>query len=44
MMIIMMDKKMKSVRRLFEGFNKDYFKPIKTDDRFGGKKIAIQNI
>ena len=41
MMIIMMDKKMKSVRRLLEGYNKDYFKPIKTDDRFGGKKIAI---
>ena len=29
-------KKIKSVRRLFEGFNKDYYKPIKTDDTFGG--------
>ena len=33
-------KKIKSVRRLFEGFNKDYYKPIKTDDSFGDKKVA----
>ena len=41
-MIIMMNtKKIISVRRLFEGFNRDYFKPIKTDDSFDsfdGKK------
>ena len=32
-------RKIGSIRRLFEGFNKDYFKPIKTDDdSFGGNK------
>ena len=41
-MIIMMNtKKIKSVRKLFEGLDRDYYKPIKTDDSFGGKKIAI---
>ena len=37
MVIIMMNtKKINSIRRLFDGF-----KPIKTDDRFDGKKIDI---
>ena len=41
-MIIMMNtKKIKSFRRLFEGFDRDYYKPIKTDNSFGGKKIAV---
>ena len=29
---------MGSTRRLFEGFDRDYFKPIKTDKNFDGKK------
>ena len=37
-------KKIKSVRRLILGLNKDYYKPRKTDDSFAGKKIATQNI
>ena len=37
-MIIMMNTKIKSVRRLFKGFNKDHYKPRKTDDSFAGKK------
>ena len=31
-------KKIKSVTRLFKGFNRDCFKPIKTDDNFDRKK------
>ena len=37
-------RKIGSIRRLFEGFDRDYYKPIKTDDSFDGKKIATQNI
>ena len=33
-------RKIGSIRRLFEGFDRDYFKPIKTDESFDGKKIA----
>ena len=41
MMIIMMNtKKTKIIRKLFEGFNKDYLKPIKTDDSSDGKKSS----
>ena len=29
-----------SVRRLFKEFNRDYYKPIRTDDGFGGKIIT----
>ena len=31
-------KKIGSIKRLFEGFDRDYYKPIKTDDSFDGKK------
>ena len=43
MMIIMMllmtinTEKLESIKRLFEGFDRDYYKPIKTDDSFDGK-------
>ena len=32
-------RKIRSVKRWFEGLNNNYFKPIKTDDSFGCKKI-----
>ena len=31
-------RKIGSIKRLFEEFDKDYYKPIKTDDSFDGKK------
>ena len=31
-------QKIKSINKLFEGLYRDYYKPIKTDDSFGGKK------
>ena len=34
-------KKIGRIKRLFEEFQRDYYKPIKTDDSFDGKKIAI---
>ena len=33
-------KKIRSVGRLFEGFHKDYYKPIKIDDSFECKRIG----
>ena len=33
-------RKIGSIRRLFEAFDRDYYKLIKTDDSFDGKKIA----
>ena len=30
-------RKIGSIKRLFEGFDRDYYKPIKTDDSFDGK-------
>ena len=29
---------------MFEGFDRDYYKPIKTDDRFDGKKNSYIEI
>ena len=37
-------RKIGSVRRLFKQFDRDYYKPIKTDDDFGRSKIITQNI
>ena len=31
-------RKIGSIRRLFKGFDSDYYKPIKTDDSFDGKR------
>ena len=33
-------RKIGSIRRLVEGFDRDYFKPTKTGESFYGKKIA----
>ena len=30
-------RKIGRIKRLFEGFDRDYYKPIKTDDNFDGK-------
>ena len=35
-------KKIKSVTRLFKGFNRDCFKPIKTDDSFDQSAIRLK--
>ena len=32
-------RKIGSTRTLFKGFDSDYYKPIRTDDGFAGKKI-----
>ena len=37
-------QKIGSIKRLFQEFDRDYYKPIRTDNSFDGKKIAIQNI
>ena len=31
-------RKIGSIRRLFKGFDGDYYKPIRTDDSFGGRR------
>ena len=31
-------RKIGSIRRLFKGFDSDYYKPIKTDNSFDGKR------
>ena len=31
-------RKIGSVRRLFKEYNRDYYKPIRTDDGFGGRR------
>ena len=33
-----------SIRTLFKEIHRDYYKPIKTDDGFAGKKIITSNI
>ena len=40
MMLMMKNTEKLEALRLFEGFDRDYCKPIKTDDSFDGKKIA----
>ena len=37
-------RKIGSIKRLFVGFDRDYYKPIQTDDSFAGKKIVTWNI
>ena len=37
-------RKIGSIKRLFVGFDRDYYKPIQTDDSFDGKKIVTWNI
>ena len=39
--MIINTKKNGSIKRLFEEFDRDYYKPIETDDSFDGKKTAI---
>ena len=33
-------RKIGSIRTLFKEFDRDYYKPIRTDDGFAGKKIT----
>ena len=37
-------RKIGSIKRLFVGFDRDYYKPIQTNDSFDGKKIVAWNI
>ena len=37
-------RKIGSTRTLFKEFDSDYYKPIRTDDGFAGKKIITLNI
>ena len=37
-------RKIGSIRTLFREFDSDYYKPIRTDDGFAGKKIITLNI
>ena len=37
-------RKIGSIRALFKEFDSDYYKPIKTDNGFAGKKIITSNI
>ena len=37
-------RKIGSIRTLFKEFDRDYYKPIRTDDGFAGKKIIRLNI
>ena len=34
-------RKIGSIRTLFREFESDYYKPIRTDDSFAGKKITL---
>ena len=33
-----------SIATLFRGFDRDYYKPIRTNDGFAGKKVMTSNI
>ena len=37
-------RKIGSIRTLFREFDSDYYKPIRTDDGFAGKKIITSNM
>ena len=37
-------RNIESIRRLFKGFDRNYFKPIKIDDSFDEKKVDTQSI